>query len=263
VVAAPCEQCDLGADNCAPGACCATGCTSDCRVTGRCTGSGGCCVTATDCGVGEGCCGNGVVDAPGEACDDGNALAGDCCAPTCTIEPPGTCEPQVCNARGPHLAAANIDRTTATDRDDDGVSERWRMRGRLTLGPGQRIAPEAEDVALVLSQAGNVLYAPTLPPGSFGGASATCARRWRFVDPDAATPGALGWRSARVSQGRTAGGCSATLDVVLRGGRDAALVTPAPGVLRESLRVGNDCFTALVACTVSASGRTSCAPAGP
>jgi cysteine-rich repeat protein len=263
VVAGPCEQCDLEADNCAAGACCAAGCTSACRATGRCTGSGGCCVSAADCAGGEGCCGNGVVDAPGEACDDGNGLAGDCCTPACTVEAPGTCELQVCDARGPHLAAAVIERTTATDQDDDGTSERWRTRGRFTLGPGQRIAPEAEDVALVLSQAGSVLYAPTLPPGSFAAVSASCPRRWRFVDADAATPGAPGWRSTRLSQRRDAGGCSPTLDVVLRGGRAAPLVTPAPGLLRESLRVGNDCFTALLACTVSAGGRTRCAPAGP
>jgi cysteine-rich repeat protein len=30
-------------------------------------------------------CGNGVVD-PGEQCDDGNTVAGDCCSPACTVE---------------------------------------------------------------------------------------------------------------------------------------------------------------------------------
>jgi cysteine-rich repeat protein len=200
-----------------------------------------------------------VVEAS-EGCDDGNVLAGDCCSSACTLEAPGTCEPQACVARGPHLAAAAIARTTATDRHADGVSERWRSRGSLVLRPGQRIAPETEDVALVLSQGGSVLYAPTLPPGSFPAAPSTCARRWRFLDPGATTPGALGWRSARVRQGRApAGGCSSLLDVVFRGGRSAPLVTPATGLVRQSLRIGNDCFTALLDCTVSASGRTSCA----
>lgn len=37
-------------------------------------------------------CGNGNVD-PGEQCDDGNAVAGDCCSPTCQFEPDG----QVCD----------------------------------------------------------------------------------------------------------------------------------------------------------------------
>src|SRR5262249_23319606 len=49
---------------------------------------------ATD---GDGCdsnctttrCGNGVVTA-GEACDDGNLAAGDCCSATCTFEASGT-----------------------------------------------------------------------------------------------------------------------------------------------------------------------------
>jgi cysteine-rich repeat protein len=33
-------------------------------------------------------CGNGNVD-PGEECDDGNTVAGDCCSPTCQLEPDG------------------------------------------------------------------------------------------------------------------------------------------------------------------------------
>lgn len=35
-------------------------------------------------------CGNGVLD-PGEACDDGNAVSGDCCSATCEAEPPAPC----------------------------------------------------------------------------------------------------------------------------------------------------------------------------
>ena len=41
--------------------------------------------------IGEiaGVCGNGVLE-PGEQCDDGNTLNGDCCSATCTIDPAGT-----------------------------------------------------------------------------------------------------------------------------------------------------------------------------
>ncbi len=43
-------------------------------------------------------CGNGVVD-PGEACDDGNDIAGDCCSPSCQFEAAGTAcaDSTVCN----------------------------------------------------------------------------------------------------------------------------------------------------------------------
>jgi len=37
----------------------------------------------------RGLCGNGVVD-PGEACDDGNLLAHDCCSFTCSLQPTGS-----------------------------------------------------------------------------------------------------------------------------------------------------------------------------
>jgi cysteine-rich repeat protein len=42
--------------------------------------------------LGDAVCGNGVVEAEagGEACDDGNASAGDCCGATCQFEPSGS-----------------------------------------------------------------------------------------------------------------------------------------------------------------------------
>ncbi len=45
-------------------------------------------------------CGDGIVDtSAGEACDDGNTAAGDCCSPTCQIDPDGTScsDGDVCN----------------------------------------------------------------------------------------------------------------------------------------------------------------------
>jgi YVTN family beta-propeller protein/cysteine-rich repeat protein len=45
-------------------------------------------------------CGDGIVDpAAGETCDDGNTVAGDCCSPTCQIDPDGTScsDGDVCN----------------------------------------------------------------------------------------------------------------------------------------------------------------------
>src|SRR5881398_2893725 len=49
-------------------------------------------------------CGNGFLD-PGEQCDDGNTLAGDCCSPTCQFEPAG----QACPSATPCLAGTTCD----------------------------------------------------------------------------------------------------------------------------------------------------------
>ncbi|TMA95852.1 MAG: DUF4215 domain-containing protein [Deltaproteobacteria bacterium] len=76
-------------------------------------------------------CGNGFLD-PGEQCDDGNTLDGDCCSSTCRFEPPGApcasptpcltataCDGAgVCGGGTPTLAACNAAsaarRSTAT-----------------------------------------------------------------------------------------------------------------------------------------------------
>ena len=79
------ETCDLGLQNCSSGQLCASDCTADCRLIGRCQGSGAQCTSAGDCPGGQGCCGDHTVD-PGETCDDGNTVGGDTCPATCRID---------------------------------------------------------------------------------------------------------------------------------------------------------------------------------
>src|SRR5207247_4562843 len=52
-------------------------------------------------------CGNGFLD-PGEQCDDGNTVAGDCCSPTCQFEPAG----QAC-ANNPCISGSTCDGAAA------------------------------------------------------------------------------------------------------------------------------------------------------
>ncbi|TMA53501.1 MAG: hypothetical protein E6J75_15275, partial [Deltaproteobacteria bacterium] len=62
-----------------------------------------------DAAIAGACCGNGVID-PGEDCDDGNQLNGDCCSSTCKFEPATT----VCRAAaGPCDAAEFCTGTSA------------------------------------------------------------------------------------------------------------------------------------------------------
>jgi cysteine-rich repeat protein len=72
------------------------GCAED-TGRGKGSGDGGVDATSSDDGSGPGFCGDGVVG-KGEACDDGNRLAGDGCDPACAVELGWSCEgePSVC-----------------------------------------------------------------------------------------------------------------------------------------------------------------------
>lgn len=68
----------------------AGGLSRDCDLLDDGVGNGSCAPTVPVCG-------NDLLDQPGEQCDDGNTLAGDCCSPTCEFESiPSTCaQPQI------------------------------------------------------------------------------------------------------------------------------------------------------------------------
>jgi cysteine-rich repeat protein len=63
---------------------------SDCSFTGDPCEAGTICDDATDtCEPLEGC-GDGIIEPPGEECDDSNILDGDCCSALCQFEPAGS-----------------------------------------------------------------------------------------------------------------------------------------------------------------------------
>jgi cysteine-rich repeat protein len=251
-----CEQCDLGAANCPPGTLCDAGCTSDCRVIGRCTGGGALCTTAADCAPGEGCCGNGVRE-PGEQCDDGNLLDGDCCASDCQVEPADRCEPEVCRALGPHLRPIAEASVEIAGHVPAGSPGRWRTSGQIALGPaGGAFAGQA--IELRVTQQGADICRGEAAPGAFVSRGPRCPRRWRLRRAARTLSGILRQPRAQLRGGRT---CAARLGYVLRGTFGSLVPVAGPGLVRESLRLGEDCYTALLACQVDGDGTLACRPA--
>jgi hypothetical protein len=164
---------------------------------------------------------------------------------------------------GPHLVPLSTRRTTLTDRDRSGVSERWSTRGEFLLNAGQRLDPDTEPVELIISEGGTTLYDVVLAPtGCLPLASCfvqkgpdACTKSWKFRDKEADVPGALGWKSGKFSQRKVQGVCGNKVTFSLASGKNATVTNPTGTRVRESIRIGDDCATALLTCTTSASGQ--------
>jgi len=222
-------------------------------------------------------------------CDDGSTP---CTSSAGCSSPPQpsslchlNCEPQACtDVFGPHLVPAFVRRTVFVDSDANGVSQRWRTRGEFILNPGQTVDPDSEEVEVIFSRGGvtgptptpTPLYDVRLPPGGCAPTPScfrqrgpdSCTKRWRFVDRQADVPTAIGWKNGKFTQRRAAVGvCGNKIQFSLRSGKNATLFTPSGTQLRQSIRIGDDCATAILACTrMPASGparRLRCASTSP
>jgi uncharacterized delta-60 repeat protein len=200
--------------------------------------------------VGDTRCGNGVVE-PGEACDDGNTVDGDCCSVTCTsVEPDGAacddagrcvsdgacraglCDGVACGVCGrcvpdvgclvaPQPACDNGRRSTLVL--NDGVAARpdkltWKLEsGRLyeIEDPNQGAAHRV----CVFDAAGHILLAAEIPPaGTCGAVPCWSSRR----DPRGVLAGLYTYKDRT---GSADGIQTASLDAGLRDARGRFKVT--------------------------------------
>jgi hypothetical protein len=252
VIDAPSEECDLGdAANGAPG----SPCSATCQILGTCTGSSTACDAVGDCPPGEGCCGDAIRDGD-EECDDGNNIPDDLCDGTCTLTPQGVpilgCE----DVSGPHLMASFVKNAKFSDsKFNPGFGlDKWKVKGDFTLSTGVTVDPDSEQVRVVVNQAGPLpLYDAILPPGSFQQKGSVNAPNWRFADKETDVPGALGLRKAsakrqlnRITYDLSGQNVIIPIDFLALG---------APPIrVRQSIRVGDDCATVVLRCTLASNG---------
>lgn len=210
-------------------------------------------------------CGNGTLD-PGEGCDDGNTLDGDCCSSACEIEPLPCVPLGVCAGLGDDQLTmdAGIRRTVMRNtRRLPGQYDRWGSIGQVVLGAQQTLRPVSEKFQLELIQndgagGSNTLFNPTLDPSDCPGgvcfqpegSSGDRERRARFRlrASQADVVGAEGLR--RVLFARRPGPPEEfRLGLA---GTDASIASPVPvgGVrrVRQSIRVGERCVTTTLDC---------------
>jgi len=176
-------------------------------------------------------CGNWIVE-PGEQCDDGNTVGGDCCSPTCAAEPAGSscpgsgdlCTPGTCNGGG-----ACLHQNACVDEPIDGVKlQLERRNGKEKLlwiarrKGGQELAGGGADPTV--SGATLELYSPADGPVAMplpaAGWTARGAGVFKFRNGNA--PGGISpVRAAMVSRGQkvkvTARSAGFSLATPLRG----------------------------------------------
>lgn len=77
----------------------------------------------------------------------------------------------------------------------------------------------------------------------------TCTKEWKFKDREPDVPGAIGWQAEKFKQKRGFGGsCENKVAFNLRSKSSATMVTPTGTRFRQSIRIGDDCATAVLAC---------------
>jgi len=245
VVDTPSETCDLGAGNGVdPNPCSAT-----CQVKGACVGGttpGQACTVDGDCSGGT-CCGNHVTTAP-ETCDDGNGIADDLCDNTCQFTPQGIpvlgCE----DVFGPHLIPAFAKPKFTDTTKVPGPFDKHGSKGDFNLPAGISVDPDSEQVTFLFNQAA-IIHTATLAPASFAQSGRPGTERWKFKDKEGDVAGALGLTKAGFS-------IRANKIKYTFGAKNipVAVGTAPPIRIRQSIRIGDDCATAVVTCEINSRG---------
>jgi cysteine-rich repeat protein len=137
-------------------------------------------------------CGNFRIEA-GETCDDGNTNAGDCCSPTCTVEPAGSacggssdlCTPGTCNGFGGCVSANGCSNLplegTKLQLVRKGGKEKLVWRAKNPTGSAPSFAPVANGATLELYSPGVPDVALALPAAGWSGSGGS----FKFRNPQA------------------------------------------------------------------------------
>ncbi|MCK6554578.1 thrombospondin type 3 repeat-containing protein [Candidatus Binatia bacterium] len=245
VIDTPSETCDLGPAN-GP----TSPCSSTCQVQGECIGGptpGAVCATDAECGAGT-CCGNGLTTSP-EACDDGNAVADDLCDNSCQLTTGGIpvlgCE----DVLGPHMIPAYAKARFTDTTKVPGPFDKHTSRGDFNLPAGISIDPDSQVVTIIFNQTASLFAATLNPPGAFVQSGQPTKEKWKFKDKEGDVAGALGLVKALFGLREN------KIKYVFASKYIPAIIdTTAPIKVRQTIRIGDDCATAVVACEANTKG---------
>src|SRR5262249_7043278 len=174
-------------------------------------------------------CGTGGGE-PGESCDHFNTAAGDCCSPTCTLEPAGSASPgdgDLCTPGTCDGAGTCLHENACVDQPIDGVKLKiqrsgekqkllWVARSRTPLAAGTPVDPSVTGATLEL-----------LSPSGGSVSMALPAAGW-----------SVGSGGAKFKNRDAPGGSSPVRAAVLRQGRSIKVVARSTGFALDTPLVG-------------------------
>ena len=148
---------------------------------------------------------------------------------------------------------ASIKVTKFKDTDEAADVDRWKTKGEGIFATGLTIDPDTENVTHHLQQHARRRAVLEHPRAAAGNASCrtTPKLKWKFKDKEADVPGSPSWRKGKFRH-QAATRCKFALD-----GRKTTLFTARRRRLRpmrQTVRVGDVCITAVISCVPKGSG---------
>ena len=191
---------------------------------------------------------------PDEECDDGNNVPNDSCDNACKVTVNGIpvlgCE----DLFGPNVIPTFVKKAKFKDSGDPPTTfDRWKTQGDFNLAQGLSISPDTEVVTVIFNQALS-LFSAALPASNFVQSGGAATPKWKFADKEADVPGAVGFHKGKFKLKDNKvklnlDGRNTTVPIDLN-----ALGAPPPR-LRQTIRVGDVCTTAVLTCESKSGGK--------
>jgi hypothetical protein len=150
---------------------------------------------------------------------------------------------------GPNVIPAFVKTAKFKDSSDPPAPyDRWKAKGDFNLAEGLAIDPDSEQVRVVFNQSATA-YSTNVPAGSFVQKGSNPAKpKWKYSDTS--TPfngfkkGSFGLKENKIKYGLDGRSVALAIDPMFLGGK-----------IRQTIRSGDVCATAILSCESKSGGK--------